>query len=263
MLDSHCHLAGEAFDSDLLEVVARAADAGVRDALCIIESEEGREIARAAAVRAAWPSIRFATGIHPHHAGSFAQDSARLESVVRDAVSAVGACAIGEIGLDYHYEFAPRDAQLEVFAAQIRLGMDLDLPIIIHTREATADTLRLIREVGGGSVRGVFHCFTGDRAMANAALDLGFHLSYAGIVTFPRAEDLRAAARMTPADRMLCETDAPYLAPVPHRGKRNEPAYVVRVVETLAELHGRTRDEMAAQIRANFAHLFPAATQFR
>ena len=257
MIDSHCHLAGEEFESDLLEVVARAADAGVREALCILESEEGREIARAGAVRTAWPSIRFATGIHPHHAGPFAQDPARLQSVVRDAVSAVGACAIGEIGLDYHYAFAPRDAQLEVFAAQIRLAIDLDLPIIIHTREATDDTLRLLREVGGGSVRGVFHCFTGDSAMAKAVLDLGFHLSYAGIVTFPKAEDLRAAARMTPAARILSETDAPYLAPVPHRGKRNEPAYVVRVVDTLAELHGQTRDEMAAQIHANFHHLFP------
>ena len=257
MIDSHCHLAGEEFLADLPDVVARAAEAGVRDALCILESEEAAEVARAGAVRAAWPAVGFATGIHPHHAGKFAGDPSGVDAVVRDAVKAVGACAIGEIGLDYHYDFSPRDVQHDVFAAQIELAAALDLPIVIHTREATDDTLRLIREVGGGRVRGVFHCFTGDRAMAEAVLDLGFHLSYAGIVTFPKAGDLREAARLTPPDRILSETDAPYLAPVPHRGKRNEPAFVVRVVETLAELHGRTRDEMAAQIRANFDGLFP------
>lgn len=259
MIDSHCHLAGEEFASDLSDVASRAAAAGVRGALCILESEETTEITRAADVRAAWPSIRFATGIHPHHAGPFAQDLPRVAAVVREAVGAVGACAIGEIGLDYHYDFAPRAAQQDVFAVQIRLAMELDLPIIVHTREATEDTLRLLRDVGGGSVRGVFHCFTGDSAMAKAVLDLGFHLSYAGIITFPKAAELREAARRTPLDRILSETDAPYLAPVPHRGKRNEPAFVVRVVETLADLHGRARDEMAAQIRANFDQLFPPA----
>jgi TatD DNase family protein len=256
VIDSHCHLAGEEFVSDLREVASRASDADVRDALCILESEDADELGRAQAVRAAWPSIQFATGIHPHHAGKFAGDVPQMIGIIRDAVGSCGACAIGEIGLDYHYDFSPRDVQQEVFAAQIQLALDLDLPIIIHTREATDDTLRIIREVGGGGIRGVFHCFTGDRAMARAVLDLGFYLSYAGIVTFPKAGELREAARMTPFDRILSETDAPYLAPVPHRGKRNEPAFVVRVVETLAELHSRTREEMAAQIHANFSRLF-------
>ena len=256
MLDSHCHLAGEEFASDLHEVASRASDADVRDALCILESEDADELARAQDVRAAWPSIRFATGIHPHHAGKFAGDVPRMIGIIREAVGACGACGIGEIGLDYHYDFSPRDVQQEVFATQVRLALDLDLPIIIHTREAADDTLRIIREAGGGAVRGVFHCFTGDRALARDVLDLGFYLSYAGIVTFPKAGELREAARMTPLDRILSETDSPYLAPVPHRGKRNEPAFVVRVVETLAELHGRTRDDMAAQIRANFSRLF-------
>ena len=255
MIDSHCHLAGEEFVSDLHEVAGRAAAAGVRDALCILESEEAAEVSRAADVRAAWPSVRFATGIHPHHAGKFAGDCIRVVDMVRLAVDAAGACAVGEIGLDYHYDFAPRDVQHDVFAAQIRLATELDLPVIIHTREATADTLRILREVGGGTVRGVFHCFTGDRQMAEDVLELGFHLSYAGILTFPKAGDLREAARSTPLDRILSETDSPYLAPVPFRGKRNEPAYVVRVVETLAELHGLTRDDMAARIRSNFDRL--------
>lgn len=259
MIDSHCHLAGEEFASDLREVAARAADAGVRDALCILESEETDEVARAAQVSAVWPAMRFATGVHPHHAGKFQGDIPRVIQTVRDAITACGACAVGEIGLDYHYDFSPREVQQEVFAAQIRLALDLDLAIIIHTREATEDTFRIIRDVGRGAVRGVFHCFTGDRTMAEEALGLGFYLSYAGILTFPKAEELRAAARMTPANRLLSETDSPYLAPVPHRGKRNEPAFVVRVVETLAELHGRSRDDMATQIRTNFDRLFGRA----
>lgn len=256
MIDSHCHLAGEEFSADLGAVVARAQDAGVSQALCILASEDDAELARAAVVRDAWPAMRFATGIHPHHAGKFAGDVARAIDTVRAAVAASGACAIGEIGLDYHYDFSPRDVQHEIFRAQIRLARELDLPIIIHTREATADTFAILAAEGGSAVRGVFHCFTGDASMAAQALALGFYLSYAGIITFPNAGDLRETARQTPADRLLSETDAPYLAPVPHRGKRNEPAYAVRVVETLAELHGQSRGDMAQRIRSNFRQLF-------
>ena len=164
------------------------------------------------------------------------------------------ASAVGEIGLDYHYDFAPRDVQQEIFRAQIHLASERGLPVIIHTREATADTFRVLEETG--CRRGVFHCFTGDLAMAQQALDLGFYLSFAGIVTFPKAQELRNVARETPIDRMLSETDAPYLAPVPFRGKRNEPAHVARVVETLADLHGLPRDDMAARLRRNFTDLF-------
>jgi TatD DNase family protein len=256
VIDSHCHIAGEEFAADLAGVASRAHAAGVADALCILEAEEHAEVSRAEAVRRAWPSVRFATGVHPHHAAQFA---GRIETgihVVRDAASTVAACAIGEIGLDYHYDFSPRDVQQDIFRAQIRLACELDLPIIIHTREATADTFRIIREEGGSDIRGVFHCFTGDIAMAREALDLGFYLSYAGILTFPKAGDLREAAKITPGDRLLSETDSPYLAPTPHRGKRNEPAFVVRVVETLAELHGVPVSEMAGWIDENFARLF-------
>ncbi|HJR60109.1 MAG TPA: TatD family hydrolase [Vicinamibacterales bacterium] len=256
MLDSHCHLAGEEFAADLEAVAARAAAAGVVTALCILEADDEPEVARAAAVRAAWPGIHFAAGIHPHHTGRFASDAARAAATVRGVVAACQACAIGEIGLDYHYDFSPRDVQQEIFRAQIRLALDLDLPIIIHTREAMADTLQILREEGGGAVRGVFHCFTGDVAIARQALGIGFYLSYAGILTFPKAGDLREAAKITPPDRLLSETDSPYLAPVPYRGKRNEPAYVPRVVETLAELHRRAADDMARQIAENFARLF-------
>jgi TatD DNase family protein len=254
MIDSHCHLAGEEFSGDLADVIARAHEAGIESALCILEAEDAAEVSRAALIRAAWPAVRFATGIHPHHAGTFPGATARALEVVRGALESVRACAVGEIGLDYHYDFAPRDLQQAIFRAQIDLASERDLPIIIHTREAPDDTFRILEEAG--CRRGVFHCFTGDLAMARAALDLGFYLSFAGIVTFPKAEELREVARQAPVNRILSETDAPYLAPVPHRGKRNEPAYVARVVETLADLHGLTRGAMAARIRGNFTDLF-------
>ena len=256
MIDSHCHLAGEEFAADLDAVASRASAAGVTTALCILEAEDETELARAANVRFAWPGVRFGTGIHPHHAGKFTGEVEKGIDTVRAALDGTRACAVGEIGLDYHYDFSPRDVQQEMFRAQVRLALERDLPIIIHTREATEDTFRILRAEGGGRLQGVFHCFTGDVATARAALDIGFYLSYAGILTFPKAGDLREAAKITPLDRLLSETDAPYLAPIPYRGKRNEPAYVVRVVETLAELHGLPVTDMAARIDENFVRLF-------
>jgi TatD DNase family protein len=259
VIDSHCHLAGEEFAADLTDVADRAVAAGVDTALCILAAEDAGEVSRSQVVRAAWPSMRFATGIHPHHAGQFANDLARVVSTVDGALRDSNACAIGEIGLDYHYDLSPRDVQQQVFRAQVRLARERRLPIIIHTREATEDTFTILEEEGGRAIRGVFHCFTGDAAMARRALALDFYLSYAGILTFPKAADLREVARLTPADRLLTETDAPYLAPVPYRGRRNEPAYVARVVETLAELHGVELAVLTAQISTNFNRLFGLA----
>jgi TatD DNase family protein len=175
---------------------------------------------------------------------------------VRLAASEHKICAIGEIGLDYHYDFSPRPVQREVFRAQIGLALELQVPIIIHTREATEDTFEILGDAGGGRLRGVFHCFTGDEAMARSALDIGFYLSFAGIVTFPRAESIRAAARIAPADRILAETDAPYLAPVPHRGKRNEPAFVAEVAARLAAVRNVSVADLSAQLGNNFDTLF-------
>lgn len=259
MLDSHCHIAGEEFVTDLEAVVQRATAAGVTDALCILAADDEAEVARAEGVRSAWPGVRFATGIHPHNASKFTGRVTAAADAVRTVIARTGACAVGEIGLDYHYDYSPRQIQHAVFRAQIRLARELDLPVIIHTREATEDTFRILREEGGTAIRGVFHCFTGDTAMAERVLRLGFYLSFAGIITFPRATDLREVAAATPRDRLLSETDAPYLAPAPFRGKRNEPAYVSRVVETLAGLHGIAPDQMAAQIHANFQQLFGLA----
>jgi len=254
MIDSHCHLADETFTDDLDAAIARARDAGVEGALCILSAGDEAEAARARTVRASWDAIRFAAGVHPHNAGAFAGRAADSADVTAAHADAFAACAIGEIGLDYHYDFAPRDVQREVFAAQIALARERELPIVIHTREATDDTFAILAEHPG--VRGVFHCFTGDTAMARRALEIGFHLSFAGIVTFPKAGDLRDAARIVPADRILVETDSPYLAPVPHRGKRNEPAFVARVLASLAEARGVGERDLDVAVTDNFVRLF-------
>ncbi len=257
MTDSHCHIAGEEFAGDLAAVVERARAAGVSRALVILAAEDDAEIGRVAAVRAAWPECRFAVGVHPHNAKAFAADpQLAADQVAARLDSLPDARAIGEIGLDYHYDFSPREVQHEVFRVQIRLALARDLPIVIHTREAEEDTLRILREEGQGRLRGVFHCFTGDAALAARYLETGFFLSIPGVVTFPKAETLRQAIGALPSDRVLIETDSPYLAPIPYRGKRNEPAYVARVAEQLALSRGTTVDEVRKVTDANFNHLF-------
>ena len=256
MIDSHCHLAGEEFAGDLESVVARAQGAGVSQALCILAAGDHDEAGRAVRVREVWPAVRFAVGVHPHQAGEFAGRVDEAVRTVREAADAHKVCAIGEIGLDYHYDFSPREIQQAVFRAQLDVAVELGLPVIIHTREATEDTFEILRAAGVGRVRGVFHCFTGDETMARSAFDIGFYVSFAGIVTFPRAEAIRAAARIAPAERILAETDSPYLAPVPHRGKRNEPAFVAEVVGTLAGIRDVPVTDLTAQLTRNFAALF-------
>jgi TatD DNase family protein len=254
VIDSHCHLADEAFVADIDEAVARAKEAGVTEALCILSAGDEAEAVRARGVAERWPAVRFATGVHPHNAGGFAGRVDASVGVTGAHAAAFEAVAIGEIGLDYHYDFAPRDVQHAVFAAQLSLAGERRLPVIIHTREATDDTFAILKEAG--DIQGVFHCFTGDILMARRALDIGFYVSYAGIVTFPKASDLRETVKIVPADRLLIETDSPYLAPVPHRGKRNEPAYVGRVLESLAAVRGEPAAELEAQVTRNFVRLF-------
>lgn len=257
MIDSHCHLAGPEFAGDLQAVVDRARAAGLVSALVIIAADDEEECGRAQRVEAVWPDVRVSIGVHPHAAGAFGDDPDAAVRLVDDRLQhAPAARAIGEIGLDYHYDFAPRAVQQAVFRAQIGLARRRRLPIVIHTREAEEDTFRTLQEEGAGDTGGVFHCFTGDRAMARRALDAGFHLSLAGIVTFPRAEELREVARLVPIDRVLIETDSPFLAPVPHRGTRNEPGRVVHVAEAIARVRGITVEELDAATGENFARLF-------
>jgi TatD DNase family protein len=257
MIDSHCHLADETFAGDLDAVVARARDAGLERALIILEAGNEQEAAQAARAADVWPEVRVAIGVHPHQAHQFAADPERAATIVRDQIAATpSARAIGEIGLDYHYDFSPRDVQHAVFRAQVRLARELRRPVVIHTREADDDTLAILREEGGGELHGVLHCFTGGPSLADAGLALGFFISVAGIITFPRAEELRQTVRRVPMERLLTETDSPFLAPVPHRGKRNEPAYVARVVAALAEMHQMPVGDLAARTAANFHTLF-------
>jgi TatD DNase family protein len=255
VIDSHCHIAGPEFADDLDVVVGNAAAAGVAGALVILAADDEPELAQAGVVASRWPAVRFSIGVHPHAAGKFAGDPSAAARVVAAALDAQPRSrGLGEIGLDYHYDFAPRDIQQEVFRRQIRLASERRLPIVIHTREAEDDTFRILAEESASL--GVFHCFTGDRAMARRALDAGFHVSLAGIVTFPKALELKEVARMVPIDRLLVETDSPFLAPVPHRGSRNEPARVVRVAEVIAELRGTTADEIDTATSRNFERLF-------
>lgn len=257
MIDSHCHLADETFASDLGEVVGRAKDAGLERALVVLEAGNEKEAAQAERLLQLWPEVRFSIGVHPHQAHQFGADPERAAAVVRQQFAATPAArAVGEIGLDYHYDFSPRDVQHAVFRAQVRLARELQAPVVIHTREADEDTVAILKEEGGGELRGVLHCFTGNDALADAGLALGFFVSLAGIVTFPKAEALRQTARRIPLDRLLIETDSPFLAPIPYRGKRNEPAYVARVAAALAELYGTAPEGVAEQTRANFHTLF-------
>ena len=258
LVDSHCHLADEKFAADLDRVVERARSAGLTGALCIISADEAEEVARAAVVRAAWPAVRFAAAIHPHRSGGFSGRIDEAAATTRAAVDEIGAVAVGEIGLDYHYDFSPRDVQRDVFVAQLGVALERDLPVVIHTREATDDTLDVLRTEGRGAIRGVMHCFSGTMDEARRALDVGFYISLAGILTFPKASTLREVAAFVPEDRILVETDAPFLAPVPHRGKRNEPAWAADTLRALAACRGSEVETMGAAVARNFETLFGA-----
>jgi TatD DNase family protein len=257
MVDSHCHLADRVFSADLPEVVGRARAAGVERALVILAAGDAAEETQATRLLELWDCVRLAIGVHPHAAHEFAGDPSRAAVTVRAQFERTAAArAIGEIGLDYHYDFSPREVQRDVFRAQVRLAREMRRPIVIHTREAEQDTLEILADEGQGELRGVLHCFTGTDALAAAGLDLGFYISLAGILTFPKASDLRETIRRVPVDRLLIETDSPFLAPVPYRGKRNEPAYVVRVADMLAMVHGVATAELITRTTANFNALF-------
>jgi TatD DNase family protein len=259
MIDSHCHLAGKEFVPDLDEVIARAREAGLVRCLVILAADEDEEFDQADKVSRGWADVKYAIGVHPHNAHKFADSPAAAAGLTANRLDMMpSACAVGEIGLDYHYDFSPKDVQHAVFRAQLQLARARGLPVVIHTREAEDDTLRIIREESQGTLRGVFHCFSGDRDAARRALDVGFHVSIPGIATFPKSEALRDAVRELPADRVLIETDSPYLAPVPYRGKRNEPSYVVHTLELIAGLRGVAPATLGEQLVRNFDELFSA-----
>jgi TatD DNase family protein len=255
LVDSHCHLDFADFGDERSEVLARARRAGVGTFLtiCTKISEFNVIQALAEAEDDVWCSL----GIHPHEAASEPATDAATLSALAQHPKVVG---IGECGLDFYYEHSPRERQETVFRAHAVAARESGLPLIVHTRDADAETAAILaQESGDGALRGVIHCFSSGVELAEKVLALGFYLSFSGIVTFKKADALRAIARTAPLDRILIETDAPYLAPVPLRGKRNEPAFVVHTAALLAELRGLTADEFAAQTTANFFRLFDRA----
>jgi TatD DNase family protein len=242
LVDSHCHINDKQFDGDREAVLERALAAGV-DTMMVIDAPEFAE---------QHACLHATIGIHPHEAAKATED---IFIHLREMTRHPKVRAVGEIGLDYHYDFSPRDVQMTVFRRQLELAHEAALPIVIHTREAWEDTLHAIGQTGGLPHGGIMHCFTGDAAQARQAIGMGFHLAFGGVLTFPKAESVREAARITPEDRLLVETDCPYLAPVPYRGKRNEPAYVVEVARKLADVRGTTLEKVAEVTTRNFGAL--------
>lgn len=253
LTDTHCHLDDEKFDSDRDAAIERALEAGVTQIVAVGTGDGPPDLESGIRLADAHRNVYATVGVHPHDA-SKADDGSlrRLEELLKHEK----VIAIGEIGLDYHYDFSPRDRQRAVFVEQMRIARDARKPIVIHTREAWDDTLALLAEHWAPSrLGGIMHCFTGGTAQAAQCLQLGFHLSFAGILTFPKAVEIREAAAMCPMERLLVETDAPYLAPIPHRGKRNEPAFVVHTAQVLAGLRGLTFEEVARLTTHNFSRL--------
>jgi TatD DNase family protein len=250
LVDSHCHLDDEQFDPDRRETIERARAAGIEAMLAIGTGDGPPDLEVGIRLAGEYPFVYATVGVHPHHAAKAGPETfERLRELLRHPK----VVALGETGLDYHYDFSPRDVQLVVFLEQLRLAAEAGKPVVIHTREAWDDTIRVLREHWRGG--GIMHCFTGGPEQAREALDLGFHLGFGGVVTFPKADGVRAAAELTPEDRLLVETDAPYLAPVPLRGKRNEPAFMVHTVERLAAVRRVEPAYLAAVTSLNFERL--------
>ena len=250
-LDSHAHLADPAFDEDREAVIGRARAAGAVGIVCIGESLDRAESAHGIAAR--HPGyVWFTAGVHPHDAASF-DPLADLDAIKRFVSR--GCVAIGECGLDYHYDHSPREQQRRAFALQLALAREARLPVVVHTREAEEDTRAMVSEAGDAGVVGVLHCYTGSQALAEAALSVGWYVSFSGIVTFKKWTD-EALLKLVPGDRLLVESDAPYLAPVPNRGKRNEPSWVAHTLSRLAVARGGSAESIGLQCAENARRLF-------
>jgi TatD DNase family protein len=252
LIDSHCHLDFPDFTQEIEAVVARAGAAGVERLITI--STRVRHGDRLVALAERFEPVYFTIGTHPHQAAEEAETDVAAIKAFAAHPKCVG---IGEAGLDYHYNYAPPDVAAKVFRAQIGLARALELPLVIHAREADDDMAAILREeMGKGAFAAVLHCFTSSRALAETGLELGLYVSFSGVLTFKNSQNLRDIARDAPLDRLLVETDAPFLAPAPHRGKRNEPAFVTETARVLAEVKGLDEATIAAATRANTLRLF-------
>jgi TatD DNase family protein len=252
LVDSHCHLDFPDYAGTVDAVMARAAEAGV--GVCLSIGTELKRFPGVKAVAEQFPNVWCSVGVHPHESEKELLDDAA--ALIREAAhpKVVG---IGETGLDYYYEHSPREPQQKNFRSHIAAARQTGLPVIVHTRDADDDTIAILRdEMGRGAFTGLIHCFTGTQKLADAALELGLYISVSGIATFKNSQPLRDVIKTVPLERLLVETDAPFLAPVPYRGKTNEPAFVVHTAKMLAELKGVAQDTLAAATTENFFRLF-------
>jgi TatD DNase family protein len=261
-IDSHAHIEGDDFDADRDEVIKRALDQGVEIIVVVGDGDVSKD-SHAAAFRLAekYPFIYTTVGVHPHEARLLDE---KLYARLCDLSEHAKVIAWGEIGLDYHYDNSPRDVQREAFSKQLAAARERRLPVSIHTREAELDTLEILEQEWRGSLLpGIIHCFTGTRRFAEAAIELGFYISFSGVVTFKNAEELRQTAAALPINRLLIETDSPFLAPLPYRGRRNEPAYVVEVARQIALLRDLSVEDVGRATSENFKRLFGMGARAR
>lgn len=253
LVDSHCHLDDAQFDGDRPAVIERAREAGLKFTLAIGTGNGPPDLEAAVRIAETYPFVFATVGVHPNDAQKIDGNTySDLERLLRhERVKAVG-----EIGLDYHWG-VPKEAQVPVFIRQLEIAAEAQMPVVIHTRDAWEDTVSILREHWAPKgLPSIMHCFTGNTEQARECLDLGFYLAFGGVTTFPKAADVREAARITPDDRLLLETDSPYLAPVPYRGKRNEPGFVVHTARAIAAARGVSVEDLALQTTANFERLF-------
>jgi TatD DNase family protein len=253
LIDSHAHIQGKEYAGETEAVIERARAAGIEQIIAVGGAGDMSSNTEAVALAESFENIYATVGMHPHDAKDVASDD--LEKL-KDLTRHPKVIAVGEAGLDYYYNHSPRDVQRRVFAQFIHMARETELPIVVHERDAASDGADLLCSEGAGKVHGVIHCFTGDYEAARAYLDLGFYLSFTGIITFKNAEALRDVVRRVPLERILVETDSPYLTPVPHRGKRNEPAYVRLVAEQVANIKEMTLEEVARVTTDNARQLF-------
>jgi TatD DNase family protein len=253
LIDSHAHIQGKEYAGEAAAVIARAREAGVETIIAVGGAGDMSSNTEAVALAGSFPGVYATVGMHPHDAKDVGDED--LKTLKRLAAS-LKVVAVGETGLDYYYNHSPHETQRRVFSRFIHLAREAKMPIVVHERAAAAEAAELLRGEGKGEVQGVVHCFTGDYDAARRYLDLGFYLSFTGIITFKNADDLRDVVRKVPLERMFVETDSPYLTPVPHRGRRNEPAYVRLVAETIARVKNTSLEQTANVTTANARALF-------
>lgn len=261
-IDSHCHLnhPNNVSEDTPADIIARAKGAGV-DGMVTICCRIREELEELAAIAAAHDNVWHSIGTHPHDSGVEAEKAITEDELIKLASSYDKCIGIGEGGLDYFYDHSPREDQKECFRKHIRAAKETGLPLIIHTRDAEQDTIEILRDEGAcdGKMKVLMHCFSSDKTLAQQSIDEGFYMSFSGMVTFKKNDELREIVRSVPLDRLLVETDAPFLAPEPYRGKTNEPAFVVHTGQFIADLHNVTREELAKQTTGNFFTLFDKA----